>query len=108
MWIMASSEARQYLISGEVPLNDWSLALQVLGRLGIDAAAVDTSATSEEESQRSTIDILKPGTIPYTLDEIVARDQYLGNEHLGEFWPEHRKNLQEQGGRTPNKHEALC
>lgn len=100
---MTSPEVRHYVVSGEVPAEDWSLALQVLGRLGLDTTAVSASDIQEVTAS----DVLMPGEIPYGLDGITSRDQYLANEHLGEFWPEYRKQVQESG-KIPDKSEALC
>lgn len=103
---MSNPEVRHYLISAEVPTDDWVLALQVLGRLGIDAQPV---ATEDLEGPDSLVlDTIEDGTIPYTLEEIVSREQYLSNEHLGEFWPKYREDREAVSGRKPSKHEALC
>lgn len=96
-------ETRHYAISGEVSDEDWSLALGLLGKLGINSIAFNPS----KDPVVPTAEILAPGTIPYALEDINSREQYLGNEHLGSFWPEYRKKVMESGKHI-GKHDALC
>lgn len=100
------SESRGYLVTGEVNVEDWSLALQILGRLGLDATAVDLSKEDTDASANEELKKLPPGTVPYLLSEINSREQYIGNEHLGEFWPEYREAVKSRG-KTPSKGDSM-
>ena len=104
---MNTPERRQYLITGEVSLTDWELVFRLLGRIGIDTKPVDPADVMLGPTA-AVIDSIEDGSIPYTLDEITSREQYLGNEHLGDFWPEYRRNVVNSGKRPDDKHECLC
>lgn len=100
---MAEIEQRQYVISGEISPADWQLSIQLLGKLGVDAARL-TAPITENEPAPVVNEELEPGSIPYRLNEISSPDQYLANEHLGEYWPEYKTVTEKPG----NKHNALC
>jgi len=104
---MSTPEVRQYIISAEAPVTDWELALRFLGRLGIEAQPVNTTNSAPIPSSAS-MDVIEDGTIPYTLEKITSSEQYLSNEHLGEFWPEYRRNCIQNEQKSVNKDDALC
>lgn len=83
--------SRQYIIEGKIPVEDWALAMRFLGGLGI-VATEPTDLNTLTSVLAVEPETLSPGTIPYTLEEITLAEQYLGNEHLGEFWPQYRNN----------------
>lgn len=100
---MGDAEVKRYFIQGEVPQRDWELALSVLGKFGISAYAAHEAPEGLEPANV----VLEPGYVPYQLAEITSSEQYLSNEHLGEFWPEYRNSVKADG-KTLNKHETLC
>ena len=100
---MSDFERRQFVISGEISPKDWELSLRFLGKLGVRAEPV-TEPSSLVTSADPQYETLAPGTIPYRLSEITSYEQFLGNEHLGEFWPEYRNSTNKPG----SKHECLC
>ncbi|MBC7546895.1 hypothetical protein H7171_04085 [Candidatus Saccharibacteria bacterium] len=93
---MSDFEQREYLVKGELSPEDCQLPLQFLGKIGVTVSQLP-AADMQESPTVETETVLEPGTIPYRLSEINSAEQYLSNEHLGEFWPEYRKSSPNPG-----------
>lgn len=91
---------REYLLSGEVSDEDWDLARQFLGKLGLSCEVFrgrpgygNNSAFNEEKGEEPTL--------PYRFAEVTDPNQYLSSEHFEEFWITYRTELKKKNEKRP-------
>lgn len=102
---MSKIEQRTYVVDGSLTAEQWHDIGQKLGELGLNVTQARQSPAEVLEAMAPIpAELRQP--LPYTLEDVTSRNQFVAEEHAEEFWKSYAPAARKRG-ENPEKRACV-